>query len=71
MPTPSEKQAIEAILMMKPSLYQRRCEFLAKARHVRLSGLAKKKTMIQNRADAVRKAATLKKVTSSFGDLFK
>jgi len=71
MPTLSERDAIEAILMMKPSLYQRRCGFLAKAREVRLSGLAKKKAVKQKRADAARWASTVKNMSPALRSFFK
>lgn len=61
MPTPSEVQAVSAMLMMNQTLYARRLEFLTKAREVRLNGLQKKKVMLAKRGDAISKTWAAKK----------
>jgi len=61
MPSVLEKDAIDAMLMMKQSLYERRCGFLKKARELRSFKLAQKKNMLKKRGEAVSKTVADKK----------
>jgi len=55
-----EKDAIDAMLMMTQSLYERRCVFLKKAREVRSARLAQKREMLKKRGEAVSKTVAQK-----------
>jgi hypothetical protein len=55
-----EKEAIDAMIMMKQSLYERRCGFLKKARELRSFRLAQKKDTLKKRGEAVSKTVSEK-----------